>query len=241
MRDMAAAPKDWSFIQYSWSADSYRRGSRARIGASCHTSGASRRRVPAVKKILKPADFAGDSEAMARTLIGAILLVDGVGGRVVETEAYDRADPASHSFSGPTPRNQAMFGPPGRAYVYRSYGIHWCLNFVCREEGHGAGVLIRAIEPLEGLDAMRQRRGLEDPRLLCSGPGRVGEALAITHDLNGRRLDQSPFEIHAADADDGIVAGPRIGISRAMEVHWRFGLAGSRFLSRPFPGRRAAD
>ena len=194
------------------------------------------------KKILKPADFGGDSEAMARTLIGAILLVDGVGGRIVETEAYDRADPASHSFSGPTPRNQAMFGPPGRAYVYRSYGIHWCLNFVCREEGHGAGVLIRAIEPLEGLDVMRQRRGLEDARLLCSGPGRVGEALAIAHDLNGRRLDQPPFKVHAADDGYEIVAGPRIGISRAMEVHWRFGLAGSRFLSRPFPrGAGQAD
>ena len=195
-----------------------------------------------MKKILKPADFAGDSEAMARNLIGAILLVDGVGGRIVETEAYDRADPASHSFSGPTPRNQAMFGPPGRAYVYRSYGIHWCLNFVCREEGHGAGVLIRAIEPLQGLDVMRQRRGLEDPRLLCSGPGRVGQALGITPDLNGRRLDQPPFEVRAADHDHDhdhdIVAGPRIGISKAMEVHWRFGLAGSRFLSRPFPLRR---
>jgi DNA-3-methyladenine glycosylase len=173
---------------------------------------------------------------MARRLVGATLLIDGVGGRIVETEAYDRADPASHSFSGPTERNRSMFGPPGRAYVYRSYGIHWCLNFVCREEGHGAGVLIRAIEPLVGIDVMRERRGLDDLRLLCSGPGRVGEALAITHDLNGRRLDQPPFRVLAAEAEHEVIAGPRIGISKAMEVHWRFGLAGSRFLSRPFGG-----
>ena len=153
----------------------------------------------------------------------------------METEAYDRQDPASHSFSGPTPRNEAMFGPPGRAYVYRSYGIHWCLNFVCREDGHGAGVLIRAIEPLYGVDIMRARRGLHDARLLCSGPGRVGQALGITRELNGSRLDQAPFKVLAA-AEPGVIArGPRIGITKAMEVHWRFGLAGSRFLSRPFP------
>lgn len=175
---------------------------------------------------------------MARLLIGATLLVDGIGGRIVETEAYDRTDPASHSFAGPTERNQAMFGPPGRAYVYRSYGIHWCLNFVCREEGHGAGVLIRALEPLHGLDVMRDRRGVADPRLLCSGPGRVGQALAITRDLNGRRLDQPPFRVYAAEGAPEIVAGPRIGISKAREVHWRFGLAGSRFLSRPFAALR---
>jgi len=194
-----------------------------------------------MKKLLRSADFAGDSQTVARTLIGAVLLIDGVGGRIVETEAYDRADPASHSFAGPTARNQSMFGPPGRAYVYRSYGIHWCLNFVCREEGHGAGVLIRAIEPLEGLDAMRRRRGVDDPRLLCSGPGRLGQALAITHDLNGRRLDQPPFQVHAADAAYETVAGPRIGISKATELHWRFGLAGSRFLSRPFSRGRTPD
>src|SRR5947209_4463248 len=145
-------------------------------------------------RALRPDDFAGDSEKVARELIGAVLLVGGVGGRIVETEAYDRADPASHTFSGPTPRNQSMFGPPGRAYVYRSYGIHWCLNFVCREEGHGAGVLIRAIEPLEGIDEMRERRGVDDVRLLCSGPGKLGEALAITHGLNGCRLDRAPFK-----------------------------------------------
>jgi DNA-3-methyladenine glycosylase len=183
---------------------------------------------------LTPRDFAGESHDIAVTLIGAVLLVDGVGGRIVETEAYDRRDPASHSFSGPTARNEVMFGPPGRAYVYRSYGIHWCLNFVCREEGHGAGVLIRAIEPLCGLDVMRARRGLDEPRLLCSGPGRVGQALAITRDLNGCRLDRDPFRVFAAAEPAQVLAGPRIGISKAVEVHWRFGLAGSRFLSRPF-------
>lgn len=183
---------------------------------------------------LTSSDFAGDSHDVARALIGAVLLVNGVGGRIVETEAYDREDPASHSFSGPTARNASMFGPPGRAYVYRSYGIHWCLNFVCREAGHGAGVLIRAIEPTEGLALMRERRGLEDPRLLCSGPGRVGEALGITHALNGHRLDRKPFQVIAPPHAVEVVAGPRIGISKAMDVPWRFGEAGSRFLSRRF-------
>jgi DNA-3-methyladenine glycosylase len=189
-----------------------------------------------LQRKLKPADFAGPSDQVAQALIGATLLVNGVGGRIVETEAYDRADPASHSFSGPTPRNQAMFGPPGRAYVYRSYGIHWCLNFVCREEGHGAGVLIRAIEPVHGIELMRERRGLENPALLCSGPGRVGQALGITHELNGTRLDVPPFELFAASGTESIACGPRIGISKAVELHWRFGLAGSRFLSRKFSG-----
>jgi DNA-3-methyladenine glycosylase len=183
---------------------------------------------------LKPEDFLADSHEVASMLIGATLWVDGVGGRIVETEAYDREDPASHSFSGPTARNEAMFGPPGRAYVYRSYGIHWCLNFVCREEGHGAGVLIRALEPLWGLDAMRMRRGMEDPRLLCSGPGRVGQALGITRELNGCRLDRKPFRLISRTGPLPVVRGPRIGISKAVEVHWRFGLAGSPFLSRAF-------
>jgi DNA-3-methyladenine glycosylase len=191
------------------------------------------RPLPAARK-MKPADFAGDSHEVARSLIGAMLTVDGVGGRIVETEAYDRADPASHSFAGPTTRNEAMFGPPGRAYVYRSYGIHWCLNFVCREEGHGAGVLIRALEPLLGLDVMRDRRGVQELRLLCSGPGRVGQALGITRALNGARLDRFPFEVRAPTGPVAIAQGPRIGISKAKEVHWRFGMAQSPFLSRRF-------
>jgi DNA-3-methyladenine glycosylase len=118
--------------------------------------------------------------------------------------------------------------------VYRSYGIHWCLNFVCREEGHGAGVLIRAIEPLHGIDVMCERRGLHDVRLLCSGPGRVGQALAILHEYNGHPLNQKPFEVLAADRGYEIAVGPRIGISKAADVPWRFGLKGSGFLSRKF-------
>ena len=183
---------------------------------------------------LRARDFMGDAPSTARALIGATLLVDGVGGTIVETEAYDMEDAASHSFAGPTQRNQAMFGAPGRAYVYRSYGIHWCLNFVCREEGHGAGVLIRAIEPTHGLDRMQSRRGLEEPRLLCSGPGKIGQALGITHDLNGRRLDRQPFRVLAPSHRIEVVSGPRIGISRATDLPWRFGLAGSRFASAKF-------
>jgi DNA-3-methyladenine glycosylase len=180
-------------------------------------------------------DFSLPSPAVARRLIGVTLLVDGVGGIIVETEAYDRDDPASHCFAGPTARNAAMFGPPGHAYVYRSYGIHWCLNLVCRAEGHGAGVLIRAIEPVAGLDTMRARRGLDDVRLLSAGPGRVGQALGITRAHNGLAIDAPPFELLPAPPKVRVVSGPRIGISKAVDQPWRFGLAGSPFLSRPFP------
>ncbi len=162
------------------------------------------------------------------------LLIGGVGGIIVETEAYDREDPASHTFSGPTPRNAVMFGPPGRAYVYLSYGIHWCLNFVCREAGHGAGVLIRALEPVAGISVMSGRRHQRDLRLLCSGPGRLGQALAVTHQLNGCRLDRAPFSLRAAGKRAGVICGPRIGISKGIDQPWRFGLAGSPYLSRPF-------
>jgi DNA-3-methyladenine glycosylase len=187
-----------------------------------------------MKKILAGIDFGAPSHEVARCLIGTIVLVNGVGGRIVETEAYDRTDPASHSFSGPTERNGAMFGAPGHAYVYLSHGIHWCLNFVCREEGHGAGVLIRALEPLAGLDLMRQRRALEAERQLCSGPGKLCQALGVTRAFNGASLAQPPFTLAPADGKHQVVAGPRIGISKAVEVPWRFGLAGSPFLSRPF-------
>ncbi len=182
----------------------------------------------------RPLDFEASAEDVARALIGATLLVDGVGGVIVETEAYDQSDAASHTHRGPTARNAAMFGPSGHAYVYRSYGLHWCLNFTCREPGHGAGVLIRAVEPREGLAQMRARRGLEDVRLLCAGPGRVGQALGITLAHYGLPLDRPPFFVAAADEAVDVVAGPRIGISKAIEAPWRFGLAGSRFLSRGF-------
>jgi len=180
-------------------------------------------------------DFGAPAEQVARALVGATLRVDGVGGRIVEVEAYDESDPASHTFNGPTKRNAHMFGPPGRAYVYRSYGLHWCLNFVCREAGHGAGVLLRALEPTDGLQTMRERRRLHDTRLLCAGPGRLTEALGITIAHGGLPLDAPPFELHPAPGPVEIVAGPRIGLTKAVDVPWRFGLAGSKFLSRPFP------
>lgn len=200
--------------------------------------------LPQPTHVLAGIDFQAPADVVARALIGVTLLVDGMGGRIVETEAYDRADPASHSHRGPTRRNAAMFGPPGRAYVYRSYGIHWCLNLVCREEGHGAGVLIRALQPTHGLAQMRQRRGVQDERLLAAGPGRVAQALAVDAGFNGQRLDAPPFLLIAADAAAPVLvqAGPRIGISKAIEVPWRFGEQGSRYLSRPFAkARRGAD
>ncbi|WP_372783777.1 DNA-3-methyladenine glycosylase [Phenylobacterium sp.] len=177
--------------------------------------------------------FISASSEAARTLIGWTLTLDGVGGRIVETEAYHFEDPASHSFSGPTPRNAVMFGPPGVIYVYRSYGIHWCMNLVCGPTP-GSAVLIRAIEPTEGLDLMIARRGLEDPRLLCSGPGRLCQAMGVTHDQNGFRVDRPPFALEPGPAAD-VVVGPRIGITKAVDVPWRFGERGSRYLSKPFP------
>ena len=182
---------------------------------------------------LPPAFFGDPAAVVARNLIGATLLVDGVGGVIVETEAYDRDDPASHSFGGETARNASMFGPPGHAYVYRSYGIHWCLNVVCGEQA-GSAVLIRALAPEVGIEAMRERRRLTDVRLLCAGPGRLCEALAITRAHDGLRLDREPFSLAAPRAEPDVVVGPRIGIARGVETPWRFGLAGSPFLSRPF-------
>jgi DNA-3-methyladenine glycosylase len=181
--------------------------------------------------------FARSVHEVAPELIGATLLVDGVGGTIVEVEAYDHEDPASHSFGGRTARNESMFGPPGHAYVYRSYGIHWCLNLVCEEEGLANAVLVRALEPMEGLDQMRARRGRDEPRLLCSGPGRLCQALAVTGEHDGLSLDEPPFELHARTGLVEVVTAPRIGITRAAEQPWRYLLAGSRYVSRSVPRR----
>jgi DNA-3-methyladenine glycosylase len=171
---------------------------------------------------------------VAPDLIGCTLLVDGVGGPIVEVEAYDHEDPASHGFRGETERNRSMFGPPGQAYVYRSYGVHWCLNLVCEEAGLASAVLLRALEPAHGLGEMRARRGVDEPRLLCSGPGRLCQALGVTREHDGLPLDHPPFQLHSRDAEPQIVTGPRIGITRAAELPWRYGLAGSSYLSRGF-------
>jgi DNA-3-methyladenine glycosylase len=182
--------------------------------------------------------FARDVHAVAPELIGATLLFDGVGGRIVEVEAYDHEDPASHGYAGRTERNASMFGPAGHAYVYRSYGIHWCLNFTCEGVGIANAVLIRALEPLAGLDRMRRRRGVADGRLLCSGPGRLCQALGITRAHDGLRLDKPPFELRARDAEIALAIGPRIGITKAADNPWRYGEAGSTFLSKPFRAQR---
>jgi DNA-3-methyladenine glycosylase len=182
--------------------------------------------------MLKRDFFARNVHQVAPDLIGATLLVDGVGGRIVELEAYDQQDPASHGHRGRTARNAAMFGPPGHAYVYRSYGIHWCLNLVCGGEGVAEAVLIRALEPTRGLELQQRRRGVEDVRQLCSGPGKLCQALGITHEHDGLALDVPPFRLEARADFPEIVTGPRIGITRATELRWRYGEAGSPFLSR---------
>lgn len=171
---------------------------------------------------------------VAPDLIGATLFVGGVGGIIVELEAYHHTDPAAHSYNGRTERNAVMFGPAGYAYVYRSYGIHWCLNFVCEEEGSASAVLIRALEPVHGLAAMQRRRGLHEARALCSGPGKLCEALGVTHAQNGLPLDRAPFELRARSGTPDIATGVRIGITKAAEKPWRYGLKGSPFLSKPF-------
>ena len=178
--------------------------------------------------------FARSVHEVAPDLIGAKFLVGGVGGPIVEVEAYHHTDPAAHSYGGQTARNAVMFGPPGHVYVYRSYGVHWCVNFVCEAEGSASAVLLRALMPAAGLAAMRRRRGLRDERLLCSGPGRLCEALAITDAHNGLAADKMPFALFVRTASVEIAAGPRIGISRAADLPWRYGWAGSPFLSRPF-------
>ena len=178
--------------------------------------------------------FARSVHTVAPDLIGATLLYKGVGGVIVEVEAYHQTDPAAHSFGGRTERNAVMFGPPGYAYVYRSYGIHWCLNFVCEPEGVASAVLIRALAPTHGLAVMRRRRGVTDERLLCSGPGRLSQALGITDAQYGLPLDNPPFEIFARADDVEVAVGPRIGLTKAIEHPWRYGLSGSRFVSKPF-------
>ncbi|MFG3593017.1 DNA-3-methyladenine glycosylase [Bradyrhizobium sp. RDI18] len=185
-------------------------------------------------KPLKRSFFDRSVHEVAPDLIGATLLVDGVGGTIVEVEAYHHLDPAAHSFRGPTPRNRVMFGPPGFAYVYRSYGIHWCVNFVCEEEGSASAVLIRALQPTHGIPAMRRRRGQQDERALCSGPGKLCEALGITIKHNELPLDRSPIALHARMGSLDVAAGVRIGITKAIDLPWRYGLKGSRFLSKPF-------
>jgi DNA-3-methyladenine glycosylase len=167
--------------------------------------------------------------------VGAELFLDGVGGNVVETEAYAPGDPASHSFRGRTARNATMFGPPGHLYVYRSYGIHWCANVVCAVEGVGAAVLLRALEPTHGVDEMRARRGLDDLLLLASGPGRLCQALGITGAHDGLALDRPPIRFRPPAAHVELVAGPRVGITRAGDLPWRYSLSGSLFVSRPRP------
>jgi DNA-3-methyladenine glycosylase len=178
--------------------------------------------------------FARSSHEVAPDLIGVTLLVDGVGGPIVEVEAYDQDDPASHSFNGRTSRNAVMFGPAGHAYVYRSYGIHWCFNVVCAEPGRAEAVLIRALQPQHGLDAMRARRGVDVERALCSGPGKLCQALAVTGAHDGLPLDEPPFELVARTEPPAIATGTRIGLTRAADRPWRYGLAGSPYLSRRF-------
>jgi DNA-3-methyladenine glycosylase len=185
-------------------------------------------------KPLKRSFFGRSVHEVAPDLIGATLLVDGVGGIITEVEAYHHLDPAAHSFRGPTPRNLVMFGPPGFAYVYRSYGIHWCVNFVSEAAGSASAVLIRALQPTHGLPAMRRRRGLQEERALCSGPGKLCEALGISIKHNALPLDTPPFTLHARPGKPEIVAGVRIGITKAVDLPWRYGLKGSRFLSKPF-------
>ncbi|RZN10054.1 DNA-3-methyladenine glycosylase [Bradyrhizobium genosp. SA-3] len=186
-------------------------------------------------KPLKRTFFGRSVHEVAPDLIGATMLVDGVGGIIVEVEAYHHTDPAAHSYRGPTQRNQVMFGPPGYAYVYRSYGIHWCVNFVCEEEGSASAVLIRALEPTHGLAAMRRRRHLQDMHALCSGPGKLTEALGITVAYNTLPLDRPPIALHARTEDVEVATGIRIGITKAVELPWRYGIKGSKFLSKPFP------
>jgi DNA-3-methyladenine glycosylase len=180
---------------------------------------------------------------VAQDLIGCVVRHGRTAGRIVETESYHVDDPACHAYNGLTPRTEVLFGPPGHAYVYRSYGIHALLNFVAEPDGDAAAVLLRALEPLEGIDLMRRRRGLDRVEQLCSGPGKLTQAMGIWLDLNGVPLDRGPIEVYTRDPATRapeVVTGPRIGITRATEFPWRFCEAGSRYVSRPRPAATAA-
>ena len=190
--------------------------------------------------LLDEAFFARPVAQVAPELLGCVIEVGDLAGEIVEVERYQQDDPASHSFRGPTPRAAVMFGPPGRLYVYRSYGVHWCANVVCEPEGHGAAVLLRAIAPTRGLDVMRERRGTADERKLCSGPGRLCEAFGIDGSMNASVLGRGPVRVFAGTPVADVAVGPRIGISVATDQPWRFGIAGSPHLSRPFPVAVAA-
>ena len=187
-------------------------------------------RYSASMTAISPPFFDRPAHEVARDLIGVTLLVDGVGGPLVEVEAYDQADPASHSFNGPTLRNSSMFGPAGHAYVYKIYGIHWYLNFVCQP---GSAVLIRALEPLHWVSRMQERRGGMSGRQLCSGPGKLCQALGVDIAHNGLPLDAPPFELLPASESHDVATGPRIGITKGVETPWRFVRRGSPFLSKP--------
>jgi DNA-3-methyladenine glycosylase len=193
-------------------------------------------RLPAPKlgRVLKRSFFDRHVLEVAPDLIGATMLVNGVGGIIVEVEAYHQSEPAAHSFNGPTPRTMVMFGPAGFSYVYRSYGIHWCVNLVCEGEGSASAVLIRALEPTHGLAMMRRRRGIEDERALCSGPGKLCEALGISIKQSELALDEPPYALHARVGKAEVVTGVRIGITKAADLPWRYGLKGSRFVSKRF-------
>lgn len=223
------------------------RGGWRRAAPRCYSTAVSRiatserssRRIAApagraLGRALDRAFFARDVNAVAPELIGAGLFVNGVGGVIVEVEAYHHADPAAHSYRGRTERNAVMFGPPGHLYVYRSYGMHWCVNLVCEAEGSASAILLRALEPTEGLPLMRRRRGVKEARLLCGGPGRLCQAMGITDRFNAMPVDAAAITLLAPASPAPIVTGPRIGISKAVDLPWRYGLKGSRFLSKPF-------
>ncbi len=176
--------------------------------------------------------FSRSAHELGPELLGATLLVNGVGGVLVELEVYDQSDPASHSYRGRTERNASMFGPPGHAYVYRSYGVHWCLNIVCSPEGEASALLVRALEPTHGIEQMIERRGVSDERKLCSGPGKLCQALAVSGEHDGLALDVFPFQVLARTREPEIVRYERVGITRAQERLWRLCVAGSPYLSR---------